>query len=248
MALGGRQPEHFPQAAAVQHGGAERPGQDGAAQIPQHEQAPRHLGKGGGRRGARHPEGPHPGKVQQNVQHRGAQHGIQRRFRVAAAHHQLFGQVVDHQKGQAGQVKADVFRRLGEDAGGGADQLQQPFRAQQPGAGHQKAQHPVDEQQVVDGRRQLIRGGGGPPGGQQQAAAQLHPARYEHKHHQHGGGVGHRRQRARVQAQPHDHGVGHGIELGGHHRQDDGPPQSAAAPGAPAPTAGRFRLGSFLVT
>ena len=220
---GGRQPEHLPQAAAVQHGKAERPGQQSAAQIPQHEQAPRHLGEGGGRRRARHPEGPHPGEVQQDVQHRGGQHGVQGRFRVAAGHHQLFGQVVDHQEGQPRQVKADVLRRLGQDLGGGADQAQQPFRPCQPGPRHAQPQHRVDGQQVVDRRRQLFRGGGGPPGGQQQAAAQLHPARYKEEHHQHRGCVGHRRQGARVQAQPHDHGVGHRIELGGHHRQDDGP-------------------------
>ena len=121
------------------------------------------------------PEGPYPGEVQQDVQHRGGQHGVQGRFRVAAGHHQLFGQVVDHQEGQPRQVKADVLRCLGQDLGGGADSgaaAIPPLPARPPPC---TAPAPRRWQQVVDCRRQLLRGGGGPPGGQQQAAAQLIP-------------------------------------------------------------------------
>ena len=55
----------------------------------------------------------------------------------------------------------------------------------------------------------------------QQTAAQLHAAGDEEENHQHRGGVGHSRQRVGVQPQPDDHGIGHRVELRGHHAQDD---------------------------
>ena len=149
------------------------------------------LRGGGGTGRTGDPEGADERQIQHNVHHAGGDYGPERRFRVSAAHDALFGQVIEHQKGQADQIHPPIKHRLSQDL------LRRPL-------GH------------------LLPGGRGSARCHQQAAAQLHAAGDEQKEHQDGGSIGDRRQRVGIQPQTDDHGIGHRIELGGHHAQDDG--------------------------
>ena len=217
----GGKPEDLLGVSCLEHFPAEGCVQLGFAQVGQHVHRPGDLRGGRGPGGTGHPEGPHEGEVQQDVHHAGGHHSPQRRFGVAAAHDALLRQVVEHQEGQPDEVHPPIEDGFGQNLFRRADEPQQSGQGEKAQRRQPQCQRKVHKEQVIEQLGHFLPGGRGLARCHQQTAAQLHAAGDEEEDHQHRGGVGHSRQRVGVQPQPDDHGIGHRVELCGHHAQDD---------------------------
>ena len=215
--VGSGKAEDVLRVACLEHLPAEGQTQFGFAQVGQHVPRSGDLCGSGGTGRTGDPEGADERQIQHNVHHAGGDHGPERRFRVSAAHDALFGQVIEHQKGQADQIHPPIKHRLGQDLLRRPDEPEQGGQGEKAQCGQAQRQHKIDEQQVVEQLGHLLPGGRGSARCHQQAAAQLHAAGDEQKEHQDGGSIGDRRQRVGIQPQTDDHGIGHRIELGGYH-------------------------------
>ena len=220
--VGGGKAEDVLRVACLEHLPAEGQTQFGLAQVGQHVPRSGDLCGSGSTGRTGDPEGADERQVQHDVHHAGGDYGPERCFRVSAAHDALFGQVIEHQKGQADQIHPPIEHRLSQDLLRRPDEPEQSGQGEKAQCGQAQRQHKIDEQQVVEQFGHLLPGGRGPARCHQQAAAKLHAAGDEQKEHQDGGSIGDRRQRVGIQPQTDDHGIGHRIELGGHHAQDDG--------------------------
>lgn len=113
--VGGGKAEDVLRVACLEHLPAEGQTQFGLAQVGQHVPRSGDLCGSGSTAAPATPKGPTSDRVQHDVHHAGGDYGPERCFRVSAAHDALFGQVIEHQKGQADQIHPPIEHRLSQD-------------------------------------------------------------------------------------------------------------------------------------